>query len=222
MKRQITILILLLMLLGLSGCRSSLDAEIYTDVPTYTLETDTIAATTTVPTVVDETVTVTVTVTEPPVTEPAHEHVFSDATCTSPGICDCGETSGNALGHVWEDATCVSPKTCSACGATEGNTASHNYAEATCSAPKTCNVCGKTTGTAAAHTYANGSCVDCGKEEPSSNSSSSGDSDTVWIPTKGGKKYHAKASCSNMIDPDEVTKNEAEDLGFEPCKRCYK
>jgi len=43
----------------------------------------------------------------------------------------------------------------------------------------------------------------------------------VWIPTNGGKKYHSKSSCSNMIDPDYVTLNEAIDLGFTACKRCH-
>ena len=44
----------------------------------------------------------------------------------------------------------------------------------------------------------------------------------VWIPTKGGKKYHTSADCSNMIDPDFVSLKKAKQLGFTPCKRCYK
>ena len=48
------------------------------------------------------------------------------------------------------------------------------------------------------------------------------ETDMVWIPTKGGKKYHKKSTCRNMIDPDEVTIEEAEELGFTPCKKCYK
>lgn len=52
------------------------------------------------------------------------------------------------------------------------------------------------------------------------NTPSSGN--TVWIPTKGGKKYHSKPTCSNMSNPDEVTKAEAESQGFTPCKKCYK
>ena len=46
--------------------------------------------------------------------------------------------------------------------------------------------------------------------------------DLVWIPTNGGKKYHSKSSCSNMINPIQVTKSEAIDQGFGPCGRCYK
>lgn len=44
---------------------------------------------------------------------------------------------------------------------------------------------------------------------------------TVWIPTKGGTKYHRNSSCSGMEDPREVSVSEAEASGFEPCKRCY-
>ncbi len=42
----------------------------------------------------------------------------------------------------------------------------------------------------------------------------------VWIP-KSGKKYHNNAKCSNMSGPSKVTVNEAEELGFTKCKRCY-
>ena len=31
-----------------------------------------------------------------------HEHVWTDATCTTPKTCsECGETEGEALGHTW-------------------------------------------------------------------------------------------------------------------------
>ena len=43
----------------------------------------------------------------------------------------------------------------------------------------------------------------------------------VWVPTKGGKKYHATATCSSMQEPKQITKAEAEEQGFTPCKRCY-
>ena len=42
----------------------------------------------------------------------------------------------------------------------------------------------------------------------------------VWIP-KTGKKYHSHAGCSNMKDPREVTKEEAEERGFTACKKCW-
>lgn len=92
-----------------------------------------------------------------------HVHEYSDATCTNPQICSCGETQGSALGHSFgEDGVCTR------CSAVESE-------------------------------------VD----------------DYVWISTKGGKKYHSHAYCSNMSDPELVTEEEAIDLGFEKCKRCY-
>ena len=43
----------------------------------------------------------------------------------------------------------------------------------------------------------------------------------VWIPTHGGTKYHSKATCSGMDDPEQVTLEEAQAMGFTPCGRCY-
>ena len=37
----------------------------------------------------------------------AHEHSWSDATCTEPQKCECGETQGEALGHTWENCACA-------------------------------------------------------------------------------------------------------------------
>ena len=36
-----------------------------------------------------------------------HEHSWSDATCTEPKKCACGETDGEALGHAWENCECT-------------------------------------------------------------------------------------------------------------------
>lgn len=44
--------------------------------------------------------------------------------------------------------------------------------------------------------------------------------DYVWIPNSG-HKYHSKPSCSGMKNPSKVTKEEAIQMGFEPCKKCY-
>ena len=52
------------------------------------------------------------------------------------------------------------------------------------------------------------------------NNDGSNSQEMVWIP-KTGKKYHSKSSCSNMKNPSQVTKEEAEDMGYEPCKKCY-
>ena len=43
----------------------------------------------------------------------------------------------------------------------------------------------------------------------------------VWVPTKGGKKYHTGPGCSNMEDPMQVTVETAEANGYTPCKRCH-
>jgi hypothetical protein len=43
----------------------------------------------------------------------------------------------------------------------------------------------------------------------------------VWIPTKGGTKYHSRSSCSGMDDPDEVTVTDAVARGFTKCKKCW-
>lgn len=187
MKRQITIFLLLLTSLGFSACSAAGPDVIYMPDISATAPAGNIEENNTVESPLTEQPTDSKPVTQP---ETIHVHNFSDATCSDPGRCDCGETHGDALGHIWNAATCI--------------------------APKTCTVCGKTTGKLAAHQYSGGACTVCGNEAPSSSG------DTVWIPTKGGKKYHAKASCSNMIDPEKVTKDEAEDLGFGPCKRCYK
>lgn len=43
----------------------------------------------------------------------------------------------------------------------------------------------------------------------------------VWVPTKGGKKYHSNSGCSGMEGPMQVTVEHAGALGFTPCKRCH-
>lgn len=48
----------------------------------------------------------------------------------------------------------------------------------------------------------------------------SGSAEMVWIP-KSGTKYHSHAGCSNMNNPTEVTKEEAEERGFTACKKCW-
>ena len=43
----------------------------------------------------------------------------------------------------------------------------------------------------------------------------------VWVPTKGGKKYHSRSGCSNMEGPMQVTVEHAVGLGYTACKRCH-
>ena len=56
--------------------------------------------------------------------EMPHTHIFSDATCTEPAKCECGETQGEALGHTLVDVEGKAP-TCTE----EGYTA---YKECAC------------------------------------------------------------------------------------------
>lgn len=45
-------------------------------------------------------------------------------------------------------------------------------------------------------------------------------SEMVWIP-RSGSKYHSNAGCSNMKNPTQVSIEQAVNLGYEPCKKCY-
>ncbi len=117
--------------------------------------------------------------------------------------------------HDFADATCTEARTCP-CGETEGEAKGHSWNDATCTQPKTCKDCGKTEGAVASHDYENGKCTACGDEVQAP-----AVENMVWIP-KSGTKYHATASCSNMKNPTEVTREEAIQRNFTPCKKCYK
>lgn len=117
--------------------------------------------------------------------------------------------------HNFRAATCTEPRTCS-CGATEGSANGHRWQDATCSEPKTCTICRITSGAAIEHNYSDGKCTMCGSADPDYTQEA-----MVWIPTKGGTKYHTYAGCSNMKDPEQVTQSEAESRGFTPCKKCH-
>ena len=74
-------------------------------------------------------------------TEPPHEHVWADATCSEPKSCECGETEGEALGHTWVDADCDTPKSCFVCGATEGEPLGHTADDGDCTTEVLCLGC---------------------------------------------------------------------------------
>ena len=57
-------------------------------------------------------------------------------------------------------------------------------------------------------------------EQTSSNDNQAASGDMVWIPNSGSK-YHSRSGCSNMKNPRQVTKQEAENEGYEPCKKCW-
>lgn len=58
-------------------------------------------------------------------------------------------------------------------------------------------------------------------EEPRQGEEVSKESETVWVPTHGGTKYHRRSTCSGMEDPEKTTKEDAISRGFEACQRCY-
>lgn len=63
----------------------------------------------------------------------AHQHKFSEATCTEPEICEeCGEERGEPLGHIFADATCTEPQTCKECGKTQGEALGHEVTFGKC------------------------------------------------------------------------------------------
>lgn len=57
-------------------------------------------------------------------------------------------------------------------------------------------------------------------EQTPSNDNQAASGDMVWIPNSGSK-YHSRSGCSNMKNPRQVTKQEAENEGYEPCKKCW-
>ena len=44
----------------------------------------------------------------------------------------------------------------------------------------------------------------------------------VWVPVKGGTKYHSNPNCSGMDNPIQVTLETAKKNNYSPCKKCYK
>ena len=62
-----------------------------------------------------------------------HEHVFSEATCTTPATCECGETNGDALGHTFTEGKCE-------CGETDPNYVpphEHSFVDGKCECGET-------------------------------------------------------------------------------------
>ena len=46
--------------------------------------------------------------------------------------------------------------------------------------------------------------------------------DYVYIAGSGkGTKYHSRSGCSNMKNPIEISKDDAQSRGYTPCKKCY-
>lgn len=150
--------------------------------------------------------------------EPVKAHDMTQGDCVSPAVCKrCGYV-GETAEHRFSERTCTEAGVCAVCGETV-EALGHDMREATCSGPAECARCGATGGEPLGHT-GSGTCDRCGVrlETQTESSSSAG---MVWIP-QSGSRYHRYASCSGMNDPTQVTREEAEAMGYTPCKRCYK
>lgn len=159
-------------------------------------------------------------------------HTGGTPTCKNKAICSlCGKEYGALESHVSgaDDKDCTTAILCTVCKATVVAAQAHNFNGAwQKDAHEHWHTCGNEnclmSDTKTAHipnipeatTKQDKKCTVCDyiiepmKEEI-----------TVWIPTKGGKKYHSRPSCSNMIDPEQVTLDDAKAQGFTACKRCY-
>lgn len=150
--------------------------------------------------------------------EPVKAHGMTQGDCVSPAVCKrCGYV-GETAEHRFSERTCTEAGVCAVCGETV-EALGHDMREATCTEPAECARCGATEGEPLGHT-GSGTCDRCGVrlETQTESSSSAG---MVWIP-QSGSRYHRYASCSGMNDPTQVTREEAEAMGYTPCKRCYK
>ncbi len=146
------------------------------------------------------------------------EHVFTGGDCVTPAVCEVCGTEGETTEHRFSERTCTEAGVCAVCGETV-EALGHDMREATCTEPAKCSRCGATEGEPLGHT-GSGTCDRCGVrlETQTESSSSAG---MVWIP-QSGSRYHRYASCSGMNNPTQVTREEAEAMGYTPCKRCYK
>lgn len=109
-------------------------------------------------------------------------------------------TTINTHTHTFSAATCTSPKTCS-CGATEGTANGHKWKDATYTSPKKCSICGATEGSPADVP---------GKENYHGH---------VYTGGSTSKKYHYEQACPGK-NSHEITWEEVESRGLEPCGTC--
>lgn len=120
MKKALSILLVLMMLLTICACGND---DLSTE--STSTETETTAPSTEATTECTHTYTETVT---------------KEASCAEEGVktltCSkCGDSYTESIAktsHDWKDATCVAPKTCNICGITEGATTEHKYHNDVC------------------------------------------------------------------------------------------
>ena len=109
-------------------------------------------------------------------------HTWEDATCTVPKTCSvCKETMGEALGHTAGEATCTEAAVCSDCGETVSDALGHSPSEATCTADSVCTVCSEVISKALGHSWIDATyeapktCTTCGETEGEPLKSMTGD-----------------------------------------------
>lgn len=150
--------------------------------------------------------------------DPIKAHDMTQGDCVSPAVCEVCGAEGETAEHRFSERTCTEAGVCAVCGETI-EALGHDMREATCTEPAKCARCGATEGEPLGHT-GSGACDRCGVRLESQTETSSS-AVMVWIP-QSGSRYHRNASCSGMNDPTQVTREEAEAMGYTPCKRCYK
>ena len=120
MKRIIAIIIALIMLFSLSGCKCEHQWKNATCIAPVTCSV---------------------------CAEKAGEpigHQWIEASCTKGKTCIiCNATEGSSIAHSWVEASCSSPKKCSVCGLVEGSPSEHTWHDATKKYSKYCSTCGK-------------------------------------------------------------------------------
>ena len=94
-----------------------------------------------------------------------------------------------------------------------------NYATGDSSGPAS-NTSSKTTSTTSSKPASETTSSTSSVQQNSSTVTQTPSDEMVWIP-RTGSKFHRNASCSNMKDPTQERRQEAESRGYEPCKKCY-
>ena len=90
--------------------------------------------------------------TDPPEEEPTTESDDSNS----------GGQESAGCNHQYSDATCTSPAVCQLCGATNGSALEHNFVGGDCSTPGTCSYCGQSSPNGGEHSFYAGICRNCG------------------------------------------------------------
>ena len=137
-----------------------------------------------------------------------HEHVFSEATCTTPATCECGETNGDALGHTFTEGKCE-------CGETDPNYVpphEHSFVDGKCE-------CGETDPNYVPpheHSFVDGKC-ECGETDPNyvpphehnfvDGKCECGETDPNYVPPHEHNFVDGKCECGET-DPNYVPPHE--------------